>query len=115
MGSTGERIAADHLKAMGYQVIDRNVRFSQGEIDIVAREGGELVFVEVRTRRGREFGLAEESITERKKRKLRSLVDLYLQTQRMGDEQSRIDVVVVELDRDGAVTRFEVIKNAIGD
>lgn len=115
MGSAGERIAADRLQAMGYQVVERNARLSQGEIDIVAREGGELVFIEVRTRRGREFGLAEESITERKKRKLRSLVDLYLQMRQMGDEQSRIDVVVLELDRDGAVTRFEVIKNAVGD
>ena len=99
---------------MGYRVLERNVRLSQGEIDIVARDGGALAFIEVRTRRGRELGLAEESITERKKRKLRSLVELYLQTRQIDDEQSRIDVVVVELGRDGAVTRFEVIKNAVG-
>lgn len=113
VGSLGESIAAERLKAMGYRVLERNVRLTQGEIDIVARDGDVLVFVEVRTRRSMEMGLPEESITERKKQKLRQLVDSYYQARSAGETQSRIDVVVVDLDSSGKPTRVEVIKSAV--
>lgn len=98
---------------MGYRLLERNVRLGRGEIDIVARDGSILVFVEVRTRRGSAQGLPEESITWRKKRTLRHLVDQYLQSRRLTDVQCRIDVVVIEIGRQGAPTRIEVIKNAV--
>lgn len=113
VGSLGESIAAERLKAMGYRILEYNVRLPQGEIDIVARDGDVLAFVEVRTRRSAEMGLPEESITERKKQKLRQLVDSYHQVRSTGETQSRIDVVVIDLNSEGKPTRVEVIKSAV--
>ncbi|MGQ9674820.1 MAG: YraN family protein [Chloroflexota bacterium] len=113
VGSLGESIAAERLKAMGYRILEYNVRLPQGEIDIVARDRDVLAFVEVRTRRSAEMGLPEESITERKKQKLRQLVDSYHQVRSAGETQSRIDVVVIDLNSEGQPTRVEVIKSAV--
>ena len=74
LGAFGERIAGDYLKRQGYEILETNFRCSVGEIDIVARHGDYLVFVEVRTKRNLEFGTPEESITSAKKKKLIELI-----------------------------------------
>ena len=66
LGAFGERVAAAHLEAKGYRILERNYRRREGEIDIVAVSGGCLVFVEVRTRRGKERGSAVESVSPAK-------------------------------------------------
>jgi len=114
VGSLGEQIAAEHLRAKGYRVLERNVRLAQGEIDIVAQDGDVLAFVEVRTKRGSQMGPLEESIPERKKQKLRQLVDLYLQTRQINGAQIRIDAVLIDMGPDGSPRRIELIKDAIG-
>ena len=67
LGQRGEQLAAERLAAMGYEIVERNYRCKAGEIDLVARQGGGWVFVEVRTRRGDRFGTPEESVTARKR------------------------------------------------
>src|SRR3990167_2286028 len=69
-GRIGEAFAAQYLGDEGYGIIEQNYRTRFGEIDIVAREGGELVFIEVKTRTGEQFGLPEEAVDQRKQRKL---------------------------------------------
>lgn len=113
LGQRGEEIAVAHLQGQGYSILDRNWRCSAGELDIVAREGETLAFVEVRTRRGNRFGSAEESITPAKQAKLVELAQTYLQEHSLRDQAWRIDVVAVEMDRRGEVKRLNLIRNAV--
>jgi len=117
LGAWGEDLAAAYLKEHGYTIRERNWRVPQlGEIDIVAAEGGCLVTVEVRTRRGRSYGTPEESITVAKKLRLVQLAMSYRQAQANADlpPDDRIDVVAVELTPAGRLFRIDVIKNAVG-
>jgi len=113
-GALGEKIAAKHLAGLGYEIRDTNFRCQKGEIDIVARDGECLVFVEVRTKTGSGFGTPEESVTSAKKAKLVSLALVYLQTHNHLPPLWRIDVVAVELDREGKPSRIELVQNAVG-
>jgi len=73
LGDFGERLAAHHLEAKGYRIVARNWRCARGEIDLVAQAGAELVFVEVKTRRGQAFGAPEQGVTPRKAQRLLEL------------------------------------------
>lgn len=113
LGAFGEEYAAARLRKSGYRILERNVRFRSGEIDIVAEEKGAIVFVEVRTRRSDRFGPPEESVTDQKAHRLIELGEQYLQTRRMRERPWRIDLVALEVDSRGAVTRFDLYKNAV--
>jgi putative endonuclease len=113
VGARGEKLALDYLNGLGYKTVQANFRCRQGEIDIIARHGECLVFVEVRTKRSGGFGTPEESITLAKKEKLISLAHIYLQTLANPPPSWRIDVVAVELAPDGSVSRLEHIENAL--
>ncbi len=113
LGELGEKMAREYLKKKGYHILETNFRCREGEIDIVAQDKDYLVFVEVRTRTGSDFGTPEESLTAAKKERLVSLALAYLQTHRDLPSLSRFDVVAVELDQKGRVSRLELIQNAI--
>lgn len=113
LGDFGERVAAAHLEAQGYRIVDRNFRTREGEIDIVAEKEGCLAFVEVRTRRGREMGTAAESITPRKQQRLLALAQAYLQAHEDAPVRQRIDVITVSLAADGRVLAVEHIEGAV--
>jgi putative endonuclease len=111
LGSFGETYAAHTLRHRGYEIIARNLRYATGEIDIVAREGGEMVFVEVKTRRsGSHYSLPEDSITDVKMERLEAAIDAYFDTGGFRHPY-RIEVVAVEVDTSGRVSRFDVIKD----
>lgn len=114
-GILGEKLARDFLKKRGYRLVETNFRCPEGEIDIIARHKDYLVFVEVRTKSGREFGIPEESITAAKMEKLRVVANYYRQTHENLPESWRIDVVAVELDRGNKPLRIELIENAVGE
>ena len=113
LGRWGERLAAQHLRAGGYEILEINYRCAVGEMDIVARDGEYLVFVEVRTRKGREYGTPEDSITADKQAKIVEVAETYLQEKRLGDVDWRIDVVAVELGENGRLLRLDHIPNAV--
>jgi putative endonuclease len=116
LGDFGERVAASHLEAKGYQILERNWATREGEIDIIASRGDDLVFVEVRSKQGRQpTGTPEESITGRKAQHLRAAAAAYSQEHPEAPANQRIDVVVLELDAKGRVMRVEQIENAIED
>jgi putative endonuclease len=114
LGAFGEQVAREYLEKCEYQILQQNYRCSVGEIDIVARDGDSLAFVEVRTRSSRQFGTPEESITRAKQAKLIELAESYLQEHQISNETWRIDVVAVEVDRNNKVSRIELIENAVG-
>ncbi len=113
LGQRGEQLAADKLTALGYEIVERNFRCVAGEIDLVTKFGEAWVFVEVRTRRGVDFGSPEESVTLRKKSHLIAAAQTYLQDHALADVNWRIDFVAVELSPQGKLLRVDVIENAV--
>ena len=112
LGAWGESVAAHHLEAKGYSIVARNWRCTHGEVDLIAQAGEELVFVEVKTRRGREMGSPEEALTPTKQKKLMKLAQIYVAEQEL-DVDWRIDLIAVELDKSGKLLRCEHIPNAV--
>lgn len=113
LGSLGERLAQKSLKKRGYHIIETNFRCRMGEIDIIAKQRDQLVFIEVRTKSNLAFGTPEESITEGKKRKLISSALTYISTHQNTPASWRIDFVAVEINNKGKPQRIEVIENAV--
>jgi putative endonuclease len=114
LGDFGERVAAARLEAKGYALLDRNFRVAEAEIDIVARDGDTLVFVEVRTRRGGEAGVAALSVNAKKAQQLRHAAAWYVEEHpQLADAPMRIDVVTVELRRDGTLAKVTHIEHAV--
>ena len=95
LGRRGEAIAAQFLIGAGFDIVERNWRCPQGEIDLVAREGDELVFVEVKTRSSVAFGHPLESITLQKLARLRRLAAAWCDTHPGSHNNIRIDAVAV--------------------
>ena len=102
VGSYGERVAERHLREAGLEILARNWRCAEGEIDIVARERDALVICEVKTRSSLTFGAPAEAITRKKADKLRRLAYLWLQDHPGGGVDVRFDVVSVTRQRAGA-------------
>ena len=119
LGRWGEAQARLRLEAQGYRVLAANYRCPWGEIDIIALQGGEYVFVEVKTRRGADFGLPEESITPAKASRLSATAQHYLQTELPTAGASeipwRIDLISICLDKDGKLLRVNHLENAVED
>jgi putative endonuclease len=113
LGAVGEKLARNFLKKKGYKIRETNFRCREGEIDIIAEKKGYLVFVEVRTKTGSDFGSPEESVTFAKKEKLIASALTYLSEHKNLPESWRIDFVAVELDQNGKATRIELIENAV--
>jgi putative endonuclease len=114
-GAVGEKIARDFLGKNGYDILETNYRCPGGEIDIIAKQADTLVFIEVRTKKNRLFGSPEESITRVKKERLRTLADHYGQEHDNLPSTWRIDVVAIQMDNSGRVSRIELIENAVDD
>jgi putative endonuclease len=99
-GKDGEEKAAQFLKKKGFQILESNFRSSLGEIDLIAKDKQEIVFVEVKHRSSTEFGRPEEAVDAKKKRKLIQLAQGYLQGRFQGFS-GRFDVVAIVQDREG--------------
>jgi putative endonuclease len=109
-GKRGEEMAAAHLAQAGYRIVERNYRCLFGEIDIVAEEGGILVFVEVKSRRSAAYGDPQLAVGRRKQEKMSRIALHYLGERRMGQRPARFDVVSVRLLPQGH--KIELIRNA---
>ena len=113
LGAAGERLAAGWLEARGLRVLARNWRCTYGELDIVAEEQGEVVFVEVKTRRGTAYGLPEEAITASKRAHLIAAAQCYLAESQREAQPYRIDVVAVQLTVQGRLTAIRHYRSAV--
>lgn len=113
-GNVGERIACWHLRARGYEIIARNVRYNGGEIDVVARKTERTVFVEVKERRDSRHGRAVETLTMEKRRRIIRASRAFAAAHGLSDEALRFDVIAVEWTRTGA-PRVRHEENAFDD
>lgn len=100
LGRSGEDLAVAMYLRAGYRVLDRNYRVPEGEIDVIARRGANVVFCEVKTRRTDHWGAPVEAVAWKKQARLRRLAACWLQDRRPGAVEIRFDVVSVVL-RDG--------------
>jgi putative endonuclease len=112
LGRRGEELAARHLQQIGMAVVDRNVRLPGGEIDLIVRDGDELVFVEVKTRIGDASTAPDEQVTAVKLRRLEHLSEAYVERFATPDVAWRIDVVAIVLGRDGRLVRVDHLTGA---
>jgi putative endonuclease len=114
LGDSGERVAAMFLEQRGYKILARNFRTRVGEMDLIAEDADGLAFVEVRTRRGSALGSPEESLTPRKRARLLTVAQEFLQAHaEYADRAWRIDLVAIELDRAGRIARMDVSKGVV--
>jgi putative endonuclease len=114
LGGSGERLAANWLEARGCRIIGSNWRCAYGELDVIAEDAGELVFVEVKTRRGEAMGLPEEAITPSKRQHLVAAAHSYLQAAGTPEREFRIDVVAVQVAPSGKLLEVRHYERAIG-
>lgn len=95
LGREGEDFATDYLQKQGYEIIDRNFECKQGEIDIIAKEKNEYVFIEVKTRQNFHYGMPCESVNERKQKHIWNATRYYIYSHKLEDQYIRIDVIEI--------------------
>ena len=115
LGEQGERMASNHLLNQGYTILEKNYRCRHGEVDIVAQQGAEVVFTEVRTRRSVQFGTPQESITKTKAKHLIATSQHYLERHSLTDIDWRIDLVSINWPQGSAEPGIEHLEYAVGD
>lgn len=110
-GNEGEKSASDFLCRNGYSIIEKNYRTRYGEIDIIAKDGGTVVFVEVKTRRGSSlYGPPEFAVDSRKQNQIIKTALSYIAFKKINSSGFRFDVVSIT--RGNGKDRIELIKNA---
>ncbi len=111
LGKIGETLACDYLLHHQYTILERNFQKRYGELDIVALKDNTLVFVEVKTRIGREFGLPEEAVTPRKLAEVKQTAYYYKLLHPELPESMQLDVIAIELEVDETLKSFSHIEN----
>lgn len=95
LGKQGEMSAAKYLKDKGYTVVTQNYRCTYGEVDIIAKDGETIVFVEVKTRSSKAFGTPLAAVDYRKQQQISKTAFAYIEEQRLGDLDARFDVISI--------------------
>jgi putative endonuclease len=116
LGRRGEQLAAEHLERLGYAIVARNHRTRFGELDIVAARGDELVFVEVKTRRGgpRATSAPWDALHDRKQTQVRRMAAAYLAevTERPHGSDLRFDAIGITIDARGQLVALDHLEGA---
>ena len=110
LGKEGEDLALKKVESLGYRCIARNYRCTLGELDLVARDGDSLVFIEIKTRKGKSLDYAKEAVHARKQRQMSKVALAYMKKNGCEDAKARFDVVVIH--QKGFDREIEVIRNA---
>jgi putative endonuclease len=106
-GNSAERQAQQFLEKKGFDILEQQYRTRFGEIDLIARDGDEIVFVEVKARNSSEFGSPEESVTPSKLKRIAAVGQMYLRKKKINHDGFRIDVIAI-------TTEPEEIRHLIG-
>ncbi len=114
IGQQSEEAARRVLLAQGYRIRECNFRCAVGELDIIAEHAGRLVFVEVRSHTGDAFGAPQESVGNRKQRKVARVAEVYIKQRKLQGRPVRFDVVEVLINQAGRPSSVNIIPNAFG-
>ena len=109
-GEKSESVAVNCLKKQGYRIIELNYRTKLGEIDIIAKQGKTLVFIEVKARKSSRFGRPELAVTPKKQRKISMTALYYLKSTKQSNAKARFDVVAINSAKERP--SIKIIKNA---
>lgn len=109
-GKLGEDIAVHYLKQNGYVILDRNFECRQGEVDIIALDKKEIVFIEVKTRTSNKYGAPSEAVNKIKQKHMLQTIKYYLYIRNLSDEFIRVDVIEVYINNN--VYKVNHIKQA---
>lgn len=112
-GKLGERIAGEFLKSRGITILERNFSTPFGEIDLIGRRDGYVIFVEVKTRISERFGPPLSSINETKQKRIVRNCQYYLKRHGLSDGPCRIDVIGIELESSGRLRVLRHVRNAV--
>ncbi|KKQ24676.1 MAG: hypothetical protein US62_C0010G0004 [Candidatus Woesebacteria bacterium GW2011_GWA1_37_8] len=110
-GDLGELIAAKFISSLGYKIIDKNFRGKFGEIDIIAKYGNSLVFIEVKKRISSKFGTPEEAITKTKLKRIIKTIDYYLYSHGLNEGKNKIRIDVIAISGNQGNISLNHIKN----
>ena len=111
LGKYGEDLASDYLVRHGYHLIRRNFKARYGEIDIIAMKNSILVFIEVKTRIGKKYGIPEEAVTQRKIHEVTLTAEYYYLLNPQLPKAHRVDVIAIELFPDKTIKDLRHIEN----
>ena len=111
-GGFGENLAVGYIVSRGYRIIETNYKNRLGEIDIIARDGDVIVFIEVKSRRSNRFGSARASVSKSKQRKISMVALGYLRSNGGTGQKARFDVVAINSHESGPEDHIELIQNA---
>jgi putative endonuclease len=111
LGNVGESIAATFLKGAGFSIVERNFRCVCGELDIIARDGRTIVFVEVKCRKNEIYGPPQLAVTPFKQRQISKAALVWLSKRRLYDAEARFDVIAIVL-HESQLPEIEHIRNA---
>jgi putative endonuclease len=93
LGKEGEKAAEQYLRKKGYRIVERNYRCAAGEVDLIVLDRRVVVFVEVKTRSGHQFGTPLEAVESRKQRKMIHAAQFFISQKRLHEREARFDVV----------------------
>ena len=111
VGNFGEKIAISYLKRKGYKIIDRNVKISYKEIDIIASIKEKIVFFEVKTRASRSLGSAEEAINTKKMKFLKKAVSYYIKENKIDANKTRLDFIAIDIFKSKKIANIKHYKD----
>lgn len=115
LGELGELAAVKYLRKKKYKVVDRNVSFHEGEIDIVAVDNKTVVFVEVKTRKNTDKGEPWEAVDFSKQKKLQAAASIYLNREGLNEQSYRYDIISVLWPDENQPPQIEHLENAFGE
>ncbi len=98
-GNDGEVLAGKFLESRGLEILTRNFHAREGEVDLIAREGEQIIFVEVKARRNAKFGSAIEAMSEQKLEKIAAAGNQFLQKNSLENVNWRVDVITIDGDK----------------
>lgn len=99
IGKNGETLAEAYLKLEGYKILEKNFNCLRGEIDIIAQDKSEIVFLEIKSRNSTEYGLPSEAVTEEKLKHIYKTAEYYLITKHLENKDVRIDVIEIYIEK----------------
>ena len=112
LGNYGELLARQILEDRGYRILHRRYKTRYGEIDLIARDGNQLVFIEVKTRMSKAFGTGLDAVTKQKRIHLLRTAYCYLQQHAYRDQPCRFDIIALNLDDRGKLVDYQLITGA---